>query len=657
MNTGYHGAGYRGASGAPDLATQAADGLMSAADKEKLDNLTAAWATDRVRYILVDYDGGDDDNIGYVDAVAGSTIVPTGLAIKTLTRLAELLPKFGAFRNPVVLIKPRAGGAIYKKPDGVTDDDLDARSFGYNGITFRGSDLTNSVADRLQLGGMISLPGPNVGESWTITSLASASAFNVAAGGLTAEPALIGRRLRFKGNVTASLANKGAMIHGNTGTQISIGAYAGAPVTNDEFWIEEPGVRVRSVLVQGVNPQGTGAGRFTKTQIVGITSTAATPQLWESGAGNLLLCQCDFPNSYLTVAASHSSDVDFSEIWTDETGTTRQIGPSSRQAGNPGGGLQAGVSGNFQGYLNYVNVAHLQTIASSFRTSNCYVAGCYFAGNVEVTNSGQPAPETAFDYFHTFNWGFSSAGFIGRNRHRGTLTFKGVTGQISAVTIEAGAGIKFKGVNNLLINDVSGSSSTFAFDGSTSLDSVYRFGEAAANTLSGSTGEINMGGPVKNTYASLAVTNVIDEKGNRWSGAAARVTGQALKLSNQSGSAVAVGQVVRSNGTTGQVAKAFADDTANADGAFAVAVTPPASAADGYFVTDGAAWVQFDGAPMAGVLAYLSVTTAGHATVTSPAVAGTNRKLRLGRVIRVSGTLGLVDWRPENLSQAADAAP
>ena len=86
----------------------------------------ADWDLTLTRYFLVDYDGGDDANTGYVDAAAGATIVPTGLAKKTINAgLMDILPRTGNGRKCVVLVKNRAAGATYLDADGVTASDVD----------------------------------------------------------------------------------------------------------------------------------------------------------------------------------------------------------------------------------------------------------------------------------------------------------------------------------------------------------------------------------------------------------------------------------------------------------------------------------------------------------------------------------------------------
>ena len=125
---------------------------------------TAVGGVPWARYFIVDGDAGLDTNLGYIDAPLGTVFTPaqtTAVAIKTTGRLEAIVPAVGAGRNYIILIKPRAGRAIYDAY--VAGDEQggfrrDLRT-GYALEIMRGSDLTNSLADRAQLG-MVSVVGP-----------------------------------------------------------------------------------------------------------------------------------------------------------------------------------------------------------------------------------------------------------------------------------------------------------------------------------------------------------------------------------------------------------------------------------------------------------------------------------------------------------------
>jgi hypothetical protein len=175
-------------------------------------------------------------------------------------------------------------------------------------------------------------------------------------------------------------------------------------------------------------------------------------------------------------------------------------------------------------------------------------------------------------------------------------------------------------------------------------------------TITGSSGDIKLAGAAPATIADLSLTNIVDSAGNNVQGAAGSIVGQARLITNNSGGAYAVGNVVRGNGTSNQTTCAQADTVAHSGNAPCVMVTAPASTALGYMVCKGAPYVLYDGAPALGGAAYVSVGTACKATTTIPVVAATNQKLRVGAPYVTSGNAAYTNWQPESVSAAADGA-
>lgn len=179
----------------------------------------AAWSLSLCRYFLVDNENGLDSNIGYVDAVAGSTIDPTNKAIKTIDRLYDILPRVGAGRSCVVLLKGRTSGT-YVDADGVNASLLLRGFTGYNRLVVRGStDLTNVAADRLTCGGRTATGFSAGGYNVTPTVLTIATVTN-------ATPVAI--------TTTGS--------HGlATGDQVTIASVGGQPSANGEYTVTVTG--------------------------------------------------------------------------------------------------------------------------------------------------------------------------------------------------------------------------------------------------------------------------------------------------------------------------------------------------------------------------------------------------------------------------------
>lgn len=88
-------------------------GFLSATDKRHVDDVVntcvADWPAAAARFFAVDYDGGSDSNAGFSD-VSGAA---AGLvAKKTFKGLETILPKNGAGRKAVVMIKARTSGYV-----------------------------------------------------------------------------------------------------------------------------------------------------------------------------------------------------------------------------------------------------------------------------------------------------------------------------------------------------------------------------------------------------------------------------------------------------------------------------------------------------------------------------------------------------------------
>jgi hypothetical protein len=170
--------------------------------------------------------------------------------------------------------------------------------------------------------------------------------------------------------------------------------------------------------------------------------------------------------------------------------------------------------------------------------------------------------------------------------------------------------------------------------------------------------EIVGNGDIRHAFADVALTDFYDKAGNHY--------GPNVRPDNGFGSFVNQGKALDNDGTTtlvqwgvaklgtlgGQYRMAIGDTAANA--ANVIGVRQNLGGASSIITCSGYTWIEFDAAPTLGNLAYLGVTTAGKARDTTPPVSGTNQKLRLGRILQVSGTKGLVAWNPDPFPVLAD---
>lgn len=245
----------------------------------------ATWDPANVRYFLLDYDGGSDSNVGYVDAAGGADLtgLTTGKARKTVAGLLQILPKHGDARRAVILIKPRTGSdKKYYQADGVTADNLRIAVTGYTSVQVRASDLTNSTTDRLCTGtGVIASAGPNVDGSWTVGAVGGTGnrVITVAAGTLPTDNTLYGRRIRF---TTGALAGKLNGVHRVVDSSNLVchntGHYAATtlPSVGDQFVIEQPAVEFTDIFFQvwGVSPSSSASFGNQVSQLHGLRANS-----------------------------------------------------------------------------------------------------------------------------------------------------------------------------------------------------------------------------------------------------------------------------------------------------------------------------------------------------------------------------------------------
>jgi hypothetical protein len=218
--------------------------------------VAAWWPLDEIAYFFLDGDNGSDANVGYIVAPAGTVFTPAqaaAVAIKTTDRLEEIIPPCGAGRRYVILAKPRAGRAMYDAAvpgDGVGSFRRDLRS-GYSQEIMRGSDLTNSPADRAQLGMVTAFgpftvasvaPGPN---GWKITLTAPVGI----------PPNTLGkyrmRTISLAGTQYAACRWGDIAVVPNPNVIYTRVNSFGPLAPGDTLWLEEPGVRIYN-YVEGV---------------------------------------------------------------------------------------------------------------------------------------------------------------------------------------------------------------------------------------------------------------------------------------------------------------------------------------------------------------------------------------------------------------------
>jgi len=656
--------------------------------------IEADWPLSIVRYFLVDYDGGNDSNVGYIDAAPGADLtgLTTGLPIKTLTRLVDLVPKVGANRIFAVLIKPRAGGAVYRTPDNTADDDVKLEALcGYSRMVVRGSDLTNTTTDKILVGAQIGLAGPNGDSSFTVDAGPTTSVISAVGGGLPAEFTITGMRVRFKGNVTAALTNAVAMIYSNTPTAITFGQNTSvSAAAGDQFFIEKPGVAVNRVLVNGPGATSTSlAGRVTPMltqdagfQVAGIEAVRSALGIAVSGTYGFRFAFCHLSSvgsstwlsaggfAYFLVSTSYRDEVGTS-------GTVRTVGPTRSaqptdfgqfDEGNPNvpfGGQVTFASAAFSGIST--TFSHIQVLNGTAIIGG----GNVWRGRLQVSSKAQQyTPFTV-----TFTSRGAAAFMTGRF---GVTTIRDTRYDASALLIDGGAAqvdgaaftnttfacIEFRSESSsLYLANISGSAGNNTYGlNIRGRNSIIEVKSGEVPTVLGALGQIICVGNAtfpepKLTWADIQIADVVDAGGNTIKVAESdKICAIGQPFKNDEAFSMGVGEVMRADGAGGGFLKqARANTAANAKAVVGVSLDAVVSAEFGLLNAGSLVVVKFDDVPTVGEIAYLSPTTAATLTTTVPALAATNQKLRCGIVLRVvTGVYAVVAWHPENLAVLAD---
>lgn len=292
--------------------------------------LVADWDPSLVRYIFLDGDLGNDLNAGYYDAPAGTVFTPADafrVAVKTTHRINQIRPPVGAGRMVVVLIKPRAALPYdhLVDGDGLGQEDRSLCN-GYSLMITRGSDLTNSAADRQALGMANAIPGPNLDGSWTLTGVAALGGgsyrLTIAGAALPAGWQLGRYRLRLQtgaGTIYAAAkwGDPAAVPDPTVVTTWNMGG--AAPVPGDTIIFERPAAELRDFR------EAAGARCISSRaslETVGIQLTRG--QFYIGGSNTTVAkyshCWVDPSTGASLLCEATDASLTFDSLWIDEVG-------------------------------------------------------------------------------------------------------------------------------------------------------------------------------------------------------------------------------------------------------------------------------------------------------------------------------------------------
>jgi len=659
---------------------------QDAATKTYVDGSYGVANWSGIRYFAVDYDFGSDSNLGYSDV---SMAAAGAVAIKTLEHLKFIFPVAGGGNTAVIAIAARAGGAMYRNIANTADDELRLLGIhGYAYVLVRGTGtvatagavkFANDTADKIACGSQI-FAGTNAG-GYNPAGTISAATFDCTlagggAPGLAAEPTLIGKRIRFDSTTTTvALRNICRMIHANDTDTITVDNNLPAtPVRTDVFYIEEPSVSVDRIQVHGFSgstqallPSFAASG----LNIAGIrmpnTTAGFVPFAARSIQAGFRVSFCDsYSPGFTNCTWGNISAVTVNNAYIDETFATITTGVG--YACNGWGGTISGVgslvlssSANRLGRWQILGVG-----PGAFGVGSA--GGCYFGNGLLFQNcksSGGTQNTTGGNLL-----GSNASATVRRTRllvgfAGSVLSMQHTPIMIRGVDIQSAGALSLMSITGLgidaVINDVVGSTGNTGngLDLTLTRNSNILLGQLNANTFTGAAGQdIACSSGIFYVHADYARTDLVDSFNNLVQGTAGTQLGTASLAINDATANIGQYQICRAT-AIGVVRAARADTAANAAGVVGVsqsAFTTGGATNKAMLAFSGGSWVQFDAAPTAGSIAYLSTATAGNAQVAVPTFSFTNQKLRLGRVLAVSGTLGYVNFEPDNLPVTADGA-
>lgn len=602
----------------------------------------ASWTG--TRYYAVDNVNGSDSNAGYSDvslAAAGT------VAVKTPEQLARIIPSMGVpSQTLVIAFKGRTG--IYVGPDGITIANFYKTFVGYSNVVIRSTNDFSDDATDIRVLAPETVLGP-----YTVDAGSTTSTIPVVGGGLPTDKTPFGYRIRF---TSGALLDTFAHWDNNDATTITVGQnMASAPIAGVTFVVEKPAVELGTMLVAAycgtAAPGDMGIAGFecqTRLSLVGASLIGRIAFCNVIGTATTVLRGCEtltVTNTYLGSSGStvnvgvglrHLSTGTFTIT---DVGIIGGLSRTSIQVGTGSIGITAGgvVSSTVLAAL-YLN----KTSGSTTLQITGFGGGPNFAQGPNILGNGSSSTTRPM-----------RIGGGTTVQCRGSFGFYGLV-------LEDGASLRWTGTAvGVSLDNVTGTTTSAypvnceELDGSTILCGIN-----AANTAAGSAGAgLAAAGSNPLLWTGFALTNVVDVAGNNYIGTAGKIVSAAVAVTNNSGTAYAVGDVLRGNGTTNQTTSAQADTLANAQ-FLGVCLNDVGNLGTLLMSKDGIAVCYFDGVPTSGAIAYLSPGTARALTTTVPAVAATNQKLRVGRVIGVVvGNLAKVALSPEILAVTADGSP
>lgn len=649
-------------------------------------SLRSPFVPGQFAVVCIDYDGrvlAGNDTTGAVGIGPDLTTALNKAKLtpfKTYERAAQVIPANGNGANLYVLGKGRTSSATYRNMANTADQTGAWKNslVNYNRIcTGSTGDFSDTTFDRIQAG-FVTASGMNAGgynPTGTPTTLVISC--QLAGGGAANLPAetgapntstITGLRIRFDPNTaTVALRNVCGGIWKNTTSQITLMIPLGtAPSTSDVFYIETTELQFGSGTCHLADVS---SGGF--YSISGERYTAATT-IAGSGTSSLALSACECTS---TLSMLRLGNLTIGPNRFDPTGGSVGVGVAGRYSAASSSAINVSEVAALPSCSSVAIVAGAMNILRGVGYYSNLGAGSVFAlGLNDAQGSGVGSNSIVSNQLPQRTIGAAAFGatanvlrICGNSSFGAGILLNSNGVGIRGVDISAQTGpiVQLGGpqtvaqsqalsVDDLRSTDGNNTGPVLKLGGQ---NSTVRWGFSIANTATAARDIDMSNGAAVCTFAGLATTNYFDDQGNNVVGSAGVIQDKPGKIITNRTATTAIGQIVRSNATSNEGTIAKADTAANAAGIIGVALNAVAAGAGLLIAPPGSfAAVQFDSAPTAGNIGYLSTTNAGNAQATAPTVSGTNQKNRLGIVQKVSGSFGYMTFNPDKLAITADGA-
>jgi hypothetical protein len=471
--------------------------------------ISAEWSLSTYRVYAVNYDTGSDSALGYGEgpdettAAQAAALVP----LKTFEELCKRIPPIGQGRKVGIIAIPRVGvdKKFYAK-DGITVDSMCLDSIGYSVPNAFASNGVRDANDKVDIGMISAVTGPNGDGSFTVASVAAHVITPVSAAAIT-QASSRGYFIRWKGNVTVALRTQGSTIGDVTdGVSFEAEALPTAPVAGDEFFIERPGVILQTIKLfnrqlESLTPTGGVRG----WQVGGFELLVTQAQggiIWDQG---MTFVGMNFTGANTTLEVTGGSTTN--QTYADMAGATINTRKGMRFAGPLNIIFWEGTTR--QAFVLFVCLSTCSVF--NLASSQGMFSGSLFVGLLGVFgNTGSKWYSAGVN--NSPNFGATSTALFSKLKTIAGLQIEGVDLRIENATLNnaVGSSLVVKGNCDVSLKTVDGAAAAGFFGLDVSAGEMVRLWNAGGNTLTGTGGDVKFTGGATRTWAQIAAAHFED---------------------------------------------------------------------------------------------------------------------------------------------------